>query len=181
MTLLLTSSAATPPPPLDLSDGRNYFVFWSFYQTARGFPKHLEQLMELEWSVTLRVEIGSWKQRHPVRLMLGSDTWDGLSSNPHPSHKGKQLAKNSETLPTPPSAPGSCCSGPCLENQQCPAQHWDVAPCSEGHCGCFGVPDPNPAPIFRLWEELQKEASTLQRAMRPLGLFGGCQLGIHHC
>lgn len=49
MTLLLTSSAATPPPPSDLSDGRNYVVFWSFYQTARGFPKHLEQLMELEW------------------------------------------------------------------------------------------------------------------------------------
>lgn len=57
--------------------------------------------MELEWSVTLRVEIGSWKRRHPVRLMLESNTWDGLGSNPHPTHKGKQLAKNSETLSTP--------------------------------------------------------------------------------
>lgn len=112
MTLLLTSSAATPPPPpLDLSDGRNYLVFWSFYQTARGFPKHLEQLMELEWSVTLRVEIGSWKQRHPVRLMFVSDTWDRLSSNPHPTDKGKQLAKSTETLSTPPRASGSCSPG----------------------------------------------------------------------
>lgn len=155
MTLLLTSSAAaTPPPPLDLSDGRNYVVFWSFYQTARGFPKHLEQLMELEWSVTLRVETGSWKQRHPVRLMLGSDTWDGLSSNPHPSHKGKQLAKASETLPTPPRAPAPAPQG-CAwgRTHQCPPQHCDVAPCPGGHCGCFGVPDPNPAPMFRLWEE----------------------------
>lgn len=98
MTLLLTSSATPPPPPLDLSDGRNYLVFCSFYQTARGFPKHLEQLMELEWSVTLRVETGSWKRRHPVRLMLGSNTWGGLSSNPHPTHEGKQLAEHRETL-----------------------------------------------------------------------------------
>lgn len=36
-----------PPPPLDLVAGINYLCFCSFYQTARGFPKHLEQLMEL--------------------------------------------------------------------------------------------------------------------------------------
>lgn len=153
ITLLLTSSPP-PPPPLDLSDGRNYLVFWSFYQTARGFPKHLEQLMELEWSVTLRVEIGSWKQRHPVRLMLESDTWDGLGSNPHPTHKGKQLAKNSETLSTPKRASGSCSPGAMPGGD--PPQHRDVALCSEGQRGCFGLPDPNPAPIFRLGGALER-------------------------
>lgn len=45
--------------------------------------------MELEWIVTLRVEMGSWKWRHPVGLMLESGTWEGLGSNPHPTHKGK--------------------------------------------------------------------------------------------
>lgn len=68
-----------------------FFLLWSFYQT----PKHLEQLMELERIVTLRVEIGSWKRRHPVGLMLESNTWEGLRSKPHPfPHKGKELEKS---------------------------------------------------------------------------------------
>lgn len=93
MALLLTSSAS-PPPLLDLAAGRNYLFFWSFHQTARGFPKHLEQLMELEWSVTLRVEIGSWKRRHPLGSMLKNGTWEGLSSNPRPTRKGNELEKS---------------------------------------------------------------------------------------
>lgn len=108
MALLLTSSASPPPPPpspalpSDLAAGRNYLCFWSFYQTARGFPKHLEQLMELEWSVTLRVETGSWKQRHPVGLMLESGTWEELSSNPHSTCEGNDLEKfQQDPLHTP--------------------------------------------------------------------------------
>jgi len=82
---------SSPPPPLDL--GEIIFSFQSFYQTARDFPKHLEQLMELERSVTLRVEMGSWKQRHPVGLMLESNTREGLSPNPYPTRKEKELEK----------------------------------------------------------------------------------------
>lgn len=157
--LLLTSSASPPPPPppSDLAAGRNYLCFWSFYQTAREFPKHLEQLMELEWSVTLRVETGSWKQRHPVGLMLESGTWEELSSNPHSTCEGNDLEKFQQDPDHTPVCLWVLLPSdhPWRRSHQCSPVLRIVAPCCEGQCGCFGHPDPKHAPMSRLGAGLE--------------------------
>lgn len=137
--------------------------FWSFYQTARRFPKHLEQLMELEWSVTPRVEIGSWKQRHPVGLMLESSTWEGLSSNSHPTHKEKELEK-SQWDPVHTTMCLWVLLPMAMSGEGPSSPHWcpwpsgaDTALCCEGQHRRFGLPEPKSAPMSQAGRSSRKK------------------------
>lgn len=80
--------------------------------------------------------------------------------------------------------PGPAPQGPCLE--VVPPVLTNAHHLSTGmwHCAVKGsvgllVSQTQNLLLCPGWEEVQK-VSILERAMRPLGLFRGCQLGIHH-